>query len=139
MTYHGRYHHGLLKHIFLYGGDDKFHIISRIISWPCLNTLLCIKSDDGQPVNVSEVEELVTSNGVQVSKASVSKMSGDMYIDRPSEDSRDKLIPLLNEASIPGNRLVNIKQKCPTISLRNVMDYGDESQFIEKVKNKNRF
>ena len=97
---------------------------------------LCIKSD-GQPVDVAEVKEVVTSHGIQVTKASVSKKSGDMYIDLPSIDSRDKLLPLLNEASIPGNRVINVKQKCPTISIRNVIDYEDEDQFIEKVKNQN--
>ena len=55
---------------------------------------LCIKSSDGRPVDKSEVEELVTSNGIQVSKASVSRKNGDMYIDLPSEESRDKLTPL---------------------------------------------
>ena len=86
---------------------------------------------------MSEVETVVTSHGIQVTRASVSKKSGDMYIDLPSTESRDKLIPLLNEASISGNRVVNVKQKCPTISIRNVVDYVDEEQFIERVTNQN--
>ena len=97
---------------------------------------LCIKSD-GHPVDVSKVEEVVMSHGIQVTKASVNKKSGDMYIDLPSKDSRDKLLPLLNETSIPGNCVINIKQKCPTISIRNVIDYVDENKFIERVKNQN--
>ena len=43
---------------------------------------------------------VVTSNGIQVSKAFVSKKNGDVYIDLPSQGSRDKLLPLFNEVDI---------------------------------------
>ena len=98
---------------------------------------VCIKSD-GQTVDMGKVKNIVTSNGIQVSKATVSKKNGDVYIDLPSDESRDQLLPLLSEADIAGNRIVNVKQKCPTISIRNVSGYDDETGFIEKVKAQNK-
>jgi uncharacterized protein (DUF4415 family) len=98
---------------------------------------VCIKSD-GQAVDMKKVKDIVTSNGIQVNKASVSKKNGDVYIDLPSDESREQLLPLLNEAAIPGNRIVNVKQKCPTISLRNVSGYVEETEFIEKIKAQNK-
>ena len=98
---------------------------------------LCIKND-GHDVDIGAVKNIVTSNGIQVNKASVSKKNGDLYIDLPSDESRDQLMPLLNNANIPDNRIVNIKQKCPTISIRNVTEFGDENEFIEKVKAQNK-
>ena len=98
---------------------------------------VCIKSD-GQAVDMTKVKQIVTTNGIQVNKASISKKNGDVYIDLPSDESRAQLLPLLNDADIPGNRIVNVKQKCPTISIRNVADYIDENDFVEKVKAQNQ-
>ena len=55
-----------------------------------------------------------------------------------SNEGRDKLLPLLHEADIPGNRIVNVKQKCPTISIRSFPDYVDEDDFIDQVKMQNQ-
>ena len=83
---------------------------------------------------MSKVKEIVTSHGIQVTKATVSKKNGDVYIDCPTNESRDKLLPLLNDAEIPGNRIINVKQKCPTISIKNVSNYVDEKEFKEKIR-----
>ena len=78
---------------------------------------LCIKSE-GETVDMSKVKEVVTKNGIQVTKTSVSRRNGDVYIDLPSNENRDKLIPLLQVAtSYPGERIVHVKQKYPTISI----------------------
>lgn len=98
---------------------------------------LCVKSDGGESVNLGKVKEIVATNGVQVTKASINKRNGDLYIDLPTKENRDKLVPLLDQADIPGNRVINVKQKCPTISLRNVSDYVDEDDFITKIKAQN--
>ena len=98
---------------------------------------LCVKSDRGEPINMDKVKEIVANNGVQVMKTSINKKNGDLYIDLPSNEIRDKLVPLLDQADISGNRIINIKQKCPTISLRNVTDFVDEEDFITKVKAQN--
>ena len=98
---------------------------------------VCIKND-GQGVNMEVVKDIVTTHGIQVNKASVSKKNGDVYIDLPSNEGREKLLPLLHEADIPGNRIVNVKQKCPTISIRNFPDYVDEEDFVDQVKLQNQ-
>ena len=97
---------------------------------------VCIKNGDGQEVDMVKVKNIVTSNGIQVSKASVSKKNGNVYIDLPSQESRDKLLPLL-KVDIQEDRIVHVKQKCPTISIRNVVGYVDEKDFIDKVKAQN--
>ena len=100
------------------------------------NVTVCIKSN-GEAVDMSKVREVVTTNGVQINKASVNKNNGDVYIDLPSEENKDKLIPLLHDAEIEDNRVVNVKKRCPTISIRNVKEYIDDDDFIEKVKMQN--
>ena len=57
---------------------------------------VCIKSDCETPVDVDKVKEIVTTNGIQVSKVSVNSKNGDLYIDLPTNENRDRIIPLLN-------------------------------------------
>ena len=52
---------------------------------------------------MTRVKEVVTSNGVQVSKASVNHKTGDLYVDLPSTEEREKLVPLLREETLPEN------------------------------------
>ena len=57
---------------------------------------------------MTKFREVVTSNGVQVSKVSVNHKTGDLYVDLPSTEEREKLVPLLREETLPGNTIVNI-------------------------------
>ena len=98
---------------------------------------LCIKSA-GETVDMSKVKKVITTNGIQVTKTSISKKNGDVYIDLPSNENREKLVPLLREAvTIPDDQIVNIKQKCPTVSISNVQDYVDQAEFIDSIKKQN--
>ena len=82
-----------------------------------------------------KVKKVITNNGIQVTKTSISKKNGDVYIDLPSNENREKLVPLLREVvTIPDDQIVNIKQKCPTVSIRNVQDYVDQAE----IKNHRR-
>ena len=98
---------------------------------------MCIKSSIDAPVDSAKVKEIITTNGIQVSKASVNKKNGDLYVDLPSNENRDKLVNLLSEEVLPGNRVINLKEKHPTISIRGVSDYTTEKEFITKVKQQN--
>ena len=71
-----------------------------------------------------------------MSKASGNPKNGDVYVDLPSNEQREKLVPLLNN-EVQGNTIVNVKSKCPIITIRNVSDYVDEADFIERVKSQN--
>ena len=91
---------------------------------------MCIKSDGENPVDIEKVKDLVASNGIQVSKASLNNRNGDMYIDCPTNENREKVIDLINEETLPGNKVVKVNQKCPTISIRGVNKYQSEEEFI---------
>ena len=97
---------------------------------------VCIKND-GQPVDSAKVKDVITENGIQVTKANVNRNNGDLYVELPSEENREKLLPLLNEDVLPGSRVFKLKQKCPTISIRGVDEYTTEEEFIAKVKTQN--
>ena len=84
---------------------------------------LCIKSNDGASIDAEKVKNIITTNGIKVNKASVNKKNNDLYVELPSDEQREKLIPILTEEVIPGNEVVNIKEKFPTISIRGVEDY----------------
>ena len=53
---------------------------------------VCIKND-GSNIDLSQVKNIVRQNGIQVSKASVNQKNGDVYVDLPSKEQRDKLVP----------------------------------------------
>ena len=98
---------------------------------------LCIKSNEGSQVDAEKIKNIVTANGIKVSKASVNKKNNDMYVDLPSEEQRQKLIPLLSEEVIPNNKIVNVKQKCPTISIRGVENFISEEELIARINDQN--
>ena len=104
-----------------------------------MKVTVCITNNEKEDskVNMTKVKEIVTSNGIKVMKASVNKRNGDVYVDFPSNAERDKLLPLLNDVTNPGNVIVDIKQKLPKISIRNVQNYVNEDDFIAKVKAQN--
>ena len=98
---------------------------------------VCIKND-GSSIDLSKMKEVVTRNGVQISKTSVNRKNGDVYVDFPSNEQRDILVPLLTNEILEGKSIVHVKNKCPIVTIRNVMEYVDESDFIEKVKIQNK-
>ena len=96
---------------------------------------LCIKPK-GAPVDLEKVEEVVAANSIQVSKTVV-KDNGDVYVELPSIENREKLTPLLSEEAFAGNEVVNVKSKLPSISILNVKHFTTKEEFIEKVKLQN--
>ena len=94
-----------------------------------MKVTMCIKSNQGVAVDLNRVKEIITTHGVQVTKASVDKKSGDLYVNFPSEENREKLFPLSEEEQFPGNKVINLKKRYPTISIRGVSDYDTEDEF----------
>ena len=98
---------------------------------------VCIKSNDGTAIDTDKVKNIITTNGIKVSKASVNKKNNDFYVDLPSDEQREKLIPLLSGDVIPGNKVVSIKERCPTISIRGLQDYVSEEDLMTRIKDQN--
>ena len=96
---------------------------------------LCIKSN-GSKVNMRKVQEIATSNSIQVSRTTV-KENGDVFVDLPSVENREKLTPLLSDGELAGHDIVELKSKLPTISILDVKDFESKEEFIEKVKKQN--
>ena len=76
---------------------------------------LCIKSK-GNTVNIKYIKEIACANSIQVSKADV-KENGDVYVDMPSHENREKLLPLLDDDSFAQNEIIKLKSKLQTISI----------------------
>ena len=89
----------------------------------------------GVPVDMNKVKEIAANNSIQVSKAVV-KENGDVYVNLPTEENREKLVPLLGDATFAGNEVVTVKSKLPAISINNVSDFTSKED-IEKVKRQN--
>ena len=96
---------------------------------------VCIKKTNESNLDIKKVKEVVTQHGLQVSKVSVNQKNGDLYVDFPSDEQRDKLVPLLTAEE--GNNVINIKSKCPVITIRNVSNFVDNDTFIAAVKSQN--
>ena len=96
---------------------------------------LCIQSN-GAAVDMNKVKEIATTHRIQVSKATV-KENGDVYVDLPSEENREKLTPLLNDETFAVHNVVELKSKLPTISILDVKQFASKDDFVEKVMNQN--
>ena len=57
-----------------------------------MKSSLCIKAN-GTPVNINKVQEIASNNNIQVTK-SVVKENGDVYLDMPTQENRERLTPL---------------------------------------------
>ena len=90
-----------------------------------------IRSNTEESVDMDKVKQIVTSHGIQVTRATVNDKSGDIYVDFPSEENRNKFIPLLSDETV---NVVSLKEKSPSISIRGINDYTTENELIEKVK-----
>ena len=119
-----------MGHVLIGGAVDMRGLIKTRIEK--MKKSLCIKSN-GTPVDMSKVQNMATSNSIQVSKTTVQD-NGDVYVDLPSEENCDKIVPLLEE----NNEVVKLKSKLPTISILNVKDFESKEQFVEKMKRQNR-
>ena len=98
---------------------------------------LCIKND-GSEIDMKKVKEVVTTNGIQITRTSVNGKNGDVYVDLPTPDQRDKLLPLLKEGDVvPSKTIVDVKRKCPVITIRNVPNYISEKEFLSEIKAQN--
>ena len=98
---------------------------------------MCVKSKNGQEVNKKKMNDIVTKNGVQVTRFSVDKKTNDLYVDLPTEANKNKLLPLLNDSCLKENEIVNVKQKLPVITIRNIEDYQDQSDLVKKIGTQN--
>ena len=83
-----------------------------------------------------ELEEIASSNSIQVSKA-VKHDNGDVVIHLPTVQDSEKLSPLINQETFAGNEVVKVKSKLPTISILSVTNFTTNEDFIEKVKRQN--
>ena len=76
---------------------------------------ICIKSN-GNPINIDKFKEIAIQNSIQVSKTTI-KPNGDLFVDLPSAETREKLQPLLVDEAFSKNEVINLKSKLPTISI----------------------
>ena len=100
-----------------------------------IKSSLCIKSK-GKPVDIKKIQEIACKNSIQVSKADV-KANGDVYVDMPSNENREKLLPLLDEDTFAVNEIVKLRSKQPTISILSVESFLSKEDFIGRVKRQN--
>ena len=100
-----------------------------------MKSSLCIKENDTQ-VNLNKIQEIAANNGIQVSRAEV-KENGDIYVDLPSKENREKITTLLREENLNAEDIVELKSKLPTITILSVNQFSTKQDFIERVKKQN--
>ena len=98
---------------------------------------VCIQNSNGTNVDVNKISEVVTSNGIQIKRASVDQKTKNIYVELPSEECREKLLPLLNETNGLENQAFNVKEKSPVITINQVLDYVDDNDLTNRIKNQN--
>ena len=100
-----------------------------------MTSSLCIKSN-GTEVDIEKMQELARDNSIQVTKTTI-KENGDVYLELPSKDNREKLAPLLNDEAFASNSVIELRTKLPTISILDVKKFSTKEEFISKVKQQN--
>ena len=85
---------------------------------------------------MAKMQELARNNSIQVTKTTV-KENGDVYVDLPSIENREKLAPLLNDQAFATNSVIELKTKLPTISILDVKEFSTKDNFVEKIKKQN--
>ena len=78
------------------------------------------------------LKNIAIDNKIQVAKTVV-KENGDVFMDLPSVETREKLLPLLGS----NNDIVKVESKLPAITIGNVSEFTDREKFLEKVMNQN--
>ena len=96
-----------------------------------LKASLCIKKKE-TPIDMQALTKIAIDNKIQVAKTVV-KENGDVFMDLPSVETREKLLPLLSS----NNDIVKVESKLPTITIGNVSEFKDREKFLEKVMNQN--
>ena len=111
---------------------DPAHNTDKKSTWADkLKSSICIKKTQ-DPIDMQKLTKVATDNQIKVSKAVV-KSNGDVIVDLPSEEIREKLLPLLSVS----NNVAKIDSKLPTITISDVADFSDRAEFINKVKHQN--
>ena len=100
-----------------------------------MKSSLCIKSN-GSEVDLEKMQEIAANNSIQVTKTTV-KENGDVYVDLPSVENREKLTPLLNQEVFENHSVIKLKSKLPTISILDVKEFSSKDDFVEKIKKQN--
>ena len=118
--------------------QDKLEKLKKKLEKLKSKFTVCIKSNEGVAVDAKKVKSIITDHGIQVTKANVNRKNGDLHVELPSKENQEELLPLLTEEIIPGNKVVTLKQKSPTISIRGVEEYSNEEEFLMRVKNKTK-
>ena len=65
------------------------------------------------------------------------KDNGDLFVELPSKEVKEKLQPFLNDDAFVENSIVNVKSKIPSISIVGVKEFSTKKEFIEKIKRQN--
>ena len=66
----------------------------------------------------------------------MNQKNGDVYVELPSDEEQDKLIPLLNTLS--SNSVHKVSVKTQIIQLRNVPNFADKDKFVDDLNCKTR-
>ena len=96
------------------------------------NSTLCIKNG----ADLKVVENIAVENSIQISNTTVHD-KGDLFINMPSKQNRDKLAPLLTNYGVKIENIVEIEGKLPTVSVNDVTCFENNEQFIDKVRKQN--
>ena len=98
-------------------------------------TSLVIKAN-GKSVDFDKFKEIALSNNIQVKK-SVVNANGDVFVNLPNAETKNKLEKLLSGDVFAQNSVVTVKSNLPSISILDVVEFESKEDFIEKVKSRN--
>ena len=84
------------------------------------------KKDLNSPtaVDLNKIKDIAVNNNIPVTNIGVSQ-KGDTFIHCPSAEARDKLQPLIS-ADLEDKEVVSMKEKCPHVTIVDIIQTGDE-------------
>ena len=115
---------------------EKDPVIKEIDSTKNLNPTSLVIKANGKSVDFDKFKEIALSNNIQVKK-SVVNANGDVFVNLPNAETKNKLEKLLSGDAFAQNSVVTVKSNLPSISILDVVDFESKEDFIEKIKSRN--
>ena len=75
-------------------------------------------------MDLNKIKDIAVNNNIPVTNIGVSQ-KGDTFIHCPSAEARDKLQPLIS-ADLEDKEVVSMKEKCPHVTIVDIIQTGDE-------------
>ena len=109
---------------------------AKAVKKPQDKSTLLIKGNNGTPVNIDTVKEIVIGHKIPVLSTNVSD-NGDTYINFPPLENKDEVTSIIKSKVSTENDVVTMKSKLPSISITGIAEKLNKSELVQRIQQQN--